>query len=404
LSSNASCVTGSPATSNAVTMTVNANVSAAVSIAATATSICSGNSVTFTATPVNGGSAPTYQWKVNGSNVGTNSSTYTSAGLINNDAVSCVMTSVASCVSGSPATSNTITMTVSPNVGAGITITPSSNPVCSGSSVTFTATPQNGGSSPTYQWQLNGTNVGSNSASYASASLINNDIVTCILTSNATCVTGNPATSNAITMTVQPNLPVSVSIVASANPICEGTSVTFTATPANGGITPSYQWKVNGSNMGTNSATFTSSSLTNNDVVTCVMTSSETCATGNPATSNAITMTVNPILNVSVSIAASSNPVCTGTSVTFTATPVNGGTSPAYQWLLNGSGVGTNASSYSTSALLNGDVVTCILTSNATCTSGSPATSNAVTMTVNANLLPVFQYRLHQILSVREAV
>ena len=388
MTSNASCVTGSPATSNAVSMTVNSNVTAGVSIAASATNICSGNSVTYTATPVNGGSGPVYQWKVNGANVGANSSTYTSTALVNNDEVSCIMTSNAACVSGSPATSGTITMTVNQNVNAGVSISPSANPVCSGIGVTFTAVPQNGGSSPSYQWNVNGLNVGSNSPTYSNASLITNDVVTCIMTSNATCVTGSPVTSNDVTMMVLTNLPVSVSIEASANPICEGASVTFTATPVNGGIMPVYQWKVNGNNVGSNSPTYASSNLSDDDVITCQLTSSETCTSGNPATSNEITMTVNPLLSAGVSISASSNPVCSGTLVTFTAVPENGGAAPVYQWQLNGSNVGTNSSTYTNANLVDNDLISCIMTSNASCITENPATSNTITMTVNT-VLPV---------------
>ena len=98
-------------------------------------------------------------------------------------------------------------------------------------------------------------------------------------------------------------LPVSVAITASANPVCASTSVTFTATPTNGGSLPSYQWKVNGTNAGTNSATY-SYTPANNDAVTCILTSNAPCSTGSPATSNTVTMTVNQNLPASVSIAA----------------------------------------------------------------------------------------------------
>ena len=57
-------------------------------------------------------------------------------------------------------------------------------------------------------------------------------------------------------MIVNNNLPAGVSITATSNPFCPGSSVTFTATSYNGGFTPSYQWKVNGINVGTNSNTY----------------------------------------------------------------------------------------------------------------------------------------------------
>ncbi len=96
-------------------------------------------------------------------------------------------------------------------------------------------------------------------------------------------------------ITINPSLPVSVSIGASANPVCLGTSVTYTATPTNGGTTPVYQWKVNGADAGTNSTTYVYAPASG-DLVTCMLTSNATCATGNPATSNPVNMTVYQLI------------------------------------------------------------------------------------------------------------
>jgi hypothetical protein len=96
--------------------------------------------------------------------------------------------------------------------------------------------------------------------------------------------------------TIPTSLPVSVSISASANPVCAGSNVTYTAVPTNGGNNPQYQWKVNGNNSGTNSTTF-NYIPTNNDLVTCVLTSDLPGSTGNPATSVAIIVNVNPLPN-----------------------------------------------------------------------------------------------------------
>ncbi|MCX6305081.1 MAG: hypothetical protein NT040_08940 [Bacteroidetes bacterium] len=90
-------------------------------------------------------------------------------------------------------------------------------------------------------------------------------------------------------------LQVTVSIVANPNPVCAGTQVTFTATPVNGGLTPVYTWRVNGTVVpGVTINTYTYVP-TNGDVVDCDLTSSESCGAPIPATSNAITVTVNPV-------------------------------------------------------------------------------------------------------------
>jgi hypothetical protein len=185
---------------------------------------------------------------------------------------------------------------------------------------------------------------------------------------------------------------VSIAITTGSNPSCAGASVTFTATPTNGGTTPSYQWKINGGDVGTDSPTFTTSSITNGQIVTCVMTTNATCPTSATATSSGINMTINALVTPSVSIAITTgaNPLCTGDATIFTATPTNGGGSPAYQWKLNGGDVGSNIATYSNSGLANGDVVTCQMTSNATCPSTNPVASTGITITNNTPAQPTF--------------
>jgi hypothetical protein len=273
---------------------------------------------------------------------------------------------------------STGTITVNPIVTASVTIAASDNPVCAGTSVTFTATPVNGGT-PTYQWYLNSGPVGSDSPTY-NCTPDNGDQVYVVMTSDVVCVTGSPATSNTVTMTVNTVVTASVTIAASDNPVCAGTSVTFTATPVNGGTTPIYQWYLNSGPVGSNSPTY-NCTPDDGDQVYVVMTSDVVCVTGSPATSNTITMTVNPLLPVSVSIVASDNYICTGTAVTYTATPVNGGSSPSYQWYKGATPVGTNSYTYTYNPA-NNDVITVRLTSSETCKTGSPATSNPITMTV----------------------
>ncbi len=191
-----------------------------------------------------------------------------------------------------------------------------------------------------------------------------------------------------VTGTCISTLPVSIAVSATTNPVCANTPVLFTATPANGGTTPSFQWKVNGTSInGASNSTYTYVP-TNGNAVTCVLISSLKCVTGNPATSNSLSMIVNPPLSVSVSIVASANPVNAGSSVTFTATPVNGGSTPVYQWQVNGNNAGTN-SNFFTYVPANGDIVSCILTSGEACVSGNPAMSAAITMAVNS--IPVIR-------------
>jgi len=380
LTSSLSCASNPNASSNVVTMIVNANANPSVSISSTATSICDGSSVSFTASSVDGGT-PTYQWLLNGANVGTNSDTYSNSNLADGDVVSCEMTSSMICASNPTVTSNAVTMTVGTIVSPAISITASSNSICSGNSVTFTASATNGGA-PTFNWLLNGVSTGTNSDTYVNGTLADGDVVSCEMTSSLGCVTIQTVTSNSETITVGTSITTDIVIAATNTSICEGTSVTFLAAPTNGG-TPTYQWLVNGANVGTNNAMYSTSSLANGDVVTCEMTSSLACALSPTVTSNAITMTVNALATTSVTVTPDASTICSGTNVTFNASATNGGT-PSYNWFLNGFNVGTDNPVYTNNSLANGDVVSCEMTSSLTCVNNQTVASNDVTMTVNA--------------------
>ena len=366
------CPSSNTATSTGISLTVNPLVTPSVSIEVTSGSnpTCSGTSVTFTATPTNGGTNPTYQWKKGGSNVGIGGSTYTDAGTTGG-VISCVMTigTGVTCPSSNTATSMGITLTINPLLTPSVTIavTGGTNPTCSGTSVTFTATPTNQGKNATYQWKKGGTNVGVGGTTYTDAGTTGG-VITCVMTigGDVTCATTNNATSTGITLTVNPSSTPSVSIAVTGgmNPTCSGSSVTFTATPTNGGTNPTYQWKKGGTNVGVGGTTYTDAG-TIGGVITCVMTSGTeiTCPTTNTATSTGITLTINLSSTPSVSIAITdgTNPTCSGSSVTFTATPTNGGTNPTYQWKKGGTNVGTGGPTYTDAGISSG-IITCEMT------------------------------------------
>lgn len=554
---------------------------------------CENAAVVFTATPYCGGCPESYQWKVNGNNVGTDTSFYSTSSLTNGQVVTCVMASNLPGIYNSPATSNAITVSVMPapptpaisqngttltsssasgnqwyldgvvisgatsqaytinqngnytvivttgscpsdtsavltinnvfEAGVSIAQTGGTNPSCAGESITFTATAVNGGSSPSYMWLIDGSPVGTDNPTYTTTTLNSGQIVSCIMTSGMMGVSGNPATSNGLFVTVNsaPSAPlitqngavltssissgnqwyfngtiipgataqiytatqngiytvkvttngctsaassavtvsglvsvgVTIAQTAGTNPTCAGASVTFTATPSNGGTSPSYQWQVDGASAGINSAIYTTTSLTNGQVITCIVTSNMNGVTNNPAASNSITINIgntptptitqnglvltssattgnqwylngnaisgatsqnytitqngsytlistvsgcasaasSPLVDnssfvagVTIAVAQGSNPACEGDTLVFTATPVNGGAVPGYQWKLNGANAGINTAIYTTSSLVTGDVITCMLISNMPGVAGNPAMSNSITMTVNA--------------------
>jgi Metallo-peptidase family M12B Reprolysin-like/Secretion system C-terminal sorting domain len=372
------------ANSNNITMVILPTVIPSNIITATSNTICPGSTITFTAVASNGGTVPTYQWKKNGLNVGTNSATFITNVFSNNDIITCVYTSNANCATPSFVTSNPITITFSATINPSISITASQNPFCAGTSVSFASSITNGGNLPTYQWFLNG-NLVSTLATYGNPNLVAGNTVYCVMTSNATCLANTTATSNTITMANSIPLNPSVQITSSTSSVCPGATVYFSAVPTIGGSAPSYQWKVNGVNVGTNSPAFSSNILPNNAVVTCVLTSNATaCLATNVATSNALTISQLVPITPTIAITTTNATACKNSPISFNATITNGGTAPSYQWKKNGANVGPNGPSYTISTLNNGDVISCALISNTTlCVTTNIVYSNPIIVTIN---------------------
>jgi PKD repeat protein len=359
-------------------------VAPTASFVVNSSSVCSGSSVSFTNQSTGG--QLSYLWNFQGGSPATSTLanpivSYASPGTYS---VSLVATNSL----GTNTYSQNNFISVTPTVAPGITILQisGSNPMCAGANISFSASPGNGGNAPVYQWKVNGVSAGTNSPLFTTNTFTNTSVVNCVMTSNALCSSPLTASSSVISVTVNSTAPSSISIGLSSgsNPMCSGATTGFSASPFNGGNAPVYQWKVNNINAGNNSPNFTSAAFLNGDQVTCELSSNSTCASNTLGLSNAITMSVSSVLvpSVSVSIAQGSNPTCAGSPLSFSASVVNGGLAPAYQWQVNGASVGNNSPLYST-ILNNSSTITCLMISSSSCANPQSVLSSALAFTVN---------------------
>lgn len=222
--------------SQPVSVDVIALPAPAVTVSAPDSVACAGLPVPFSASPVDGGQSPAYQWLLNGQPVGGDSSVFTYSGLHNGDLVKVVMTSDAACVVNPVVQSNTVSLPVVPVPVTGVGITASATQVCADSVVVFTAVPDNGGSQPAYQWQVNGVAAGGDSAVFTDGGLQNGDVVNVVMKGSLVC--SQPVGAlQPVTMTVYP-LPVIT--LDSAVVIAGGSSIQLA--PVVSGEISSWTW------------------------------------------------------------------------------------------------------------------------------------------------------------------
>ena len=240
--------------------------------------------------------------------------------------------------------------------------------ICSGTPVTISAIPVNGGIAPVYSWKVKGflTSVTGNSYTYYPA---NADVVTATLHSNATCATPDSAMQS-VTMLITPSVMPSITVTAiPGNVVCNGVAVTYNASYANGGSLPSMVWMVNGVSAG--SAPAISFTPMNKDSIYTILTSNAVCRQATTVKSNVVAMIVEAGLIPVVNIYPVNGTILElGKTDSFVALVTDGGVSPLYQWFVNNvAATGASATSdvFITSKLKNNDSVSCMVKSSGIC-------------------------------------
>ena len=276
---------------------------------------------------------------------------------------------------------------------ATVSISPAEAKVCAGTASTFTATVVNTGYEPSYHWTRNGVPVGGNDPRYTASDFKDNDVLA-VSVQSATGVCDLGGSTASASLTVHLNTTVlhpDIKISTPTTVICDCAVVNYRAIVSGSGDRPNYQWMLNGIATGINKDNWLSNGITPTDMVTCSYTDSSGCIPNQPLISNAIMLTAGGPRPATVSIDGPKDAVCVGTSMTFTANPLNAGPSPSYQWTVNGVNAGGNADQFTSSSLNEGDVVNCQITPDMSfpCATAGNGASNPFTVHFTTKAAPL---------------
>lgn len=338
--------------SNTIVMTVESTPVVTMFSSDPDTSICEGDTISFNVTPTG---YPTYAFYLNSVFVQSGpSETFIASGINNGDVVYAAAASSNGCIG------LTDSMLITVNPIPLVSISNSADTICLNDPISFVATPSG---YDNYEFFVNGSSVQSNSNNtYTSSGIMNGDLVS-VISTNADCPS-LADTSTPITVISGP----SITLSSSADTICPGNSLTFTALPAG---YSSYDFYIGGISVQSGLAnTFITSAINSNDTVT-VFATDFVCA---GPQSNAIII----IVDIPIATIAANDTICSGEIVTVTASPSGYSN---YNFSLNGTSIQSGTSNIFTSnSIINGDKIEVTPTSNIGCV--GPA-SNIIDFVVN---------------------
>ncbi len=343
---------------------------------------CPGTALSFAA-QTSATSTITYDWSLNGTMVGTGP-TYSTSTAMDGDVLTLTGYVASTCHPGTMDTiteSLTILRQTNTNVQAALNILVGNDTICAGDDVVLQTVLQNG-TNPSYQWMQGSTAIGTGTDTLQYMPQ-NGDQIYCLITDANSCFTGT-ISSDTVDFVVATTISPTASITVTPSfPICDGEQVSLVATVQNEGLSPSYSWNVNGTSVATGALNYTTSSLSDGDVINFTLASSLSCASDPSVTSNDIIADVDPVLPVSATaiFLQGSNTICSGDPIVMQGAITNGGSAPSFDWFVNG--VFSAAGNPMTfNGISDGDVISLVATSSEECVSGNPANVSE-TITVN---------------------
>lgn len=317
------------------TITVNQVSTASAIISANKTSICPGESINFTASVTNQGSAPTYSWLVNGTQRGSSSS-FTWDQFNNGENVQLLLTSNKACAVDGDADANNIVESNNLNISVKSAIPDQPSPISGSSQVCsntsgFVYTIPAVDRATSYQWTLpSGWSGTSNTESITvtSGAVGDNKIIKVIALNEC-----GESTERTLSINVGPGKPAKPSAISNPGLICPGESLTLSVTNDTG--VNAYTWSVptgwsitTGNN--TNQITVTAGNFGQNGTVSVY--SSNDCLDSDL---QSISLTINEPAPVNPGAISGNTLVCPDTENSYSISAVN--YADSYIWYLDGS-------------------------------------------------------------------